>query len=197
MLAILGTCIKSEKFSTGKRCMWIHRSGRHIDHLGTVSSRIVAGWGRCRAGQRCRWLSAWGRWRCTCCFASPACLQILRGAMLARQESGHVGLTEHRRVSCYRSLHQFMPQELNSRFLSSRTSVRGFMIRYFASSIAAHKNASLAILGIFNARRMSDCASCTQPPCLATVAAILKTYKKLAAASNNEIRLLPLPYTLP
>jgi len=43
---------------------------------------------------------------------------------------------------------------------------------------------------------MSDFSSCTRPPCLAKVADILKTYKKLVAASTYQIRLLPLPYTL-
>jgi len=82
-------------------------------------------------------------------------------------------------------------------FFSSRTSARGFLIRYFVSSIAAREKPSLAILAIFNARRMLDCSSCTRPPCLAIVADMLQTYKPLVAASDNEIRLLPLPYTLP
>jgi hypothetical protein len=43
---------------------------------------------------------------------------------------------------------------------------------------------------------MSECSSCTRPPCLAIVADMLKTYKTLVDGSNNEIRLLPLPYTL-
>jgi hypothetical protein len=38
-------------------------------------------------------------------------------------------------------------------------------------------------------------SSCTQPPCLAIVADILKIYKKLVPVSNNEIRLLPQPCT--
>jgi len=69
-------------------------------------------------------------------------------------------------------------------------------VRYFVSSIVAREKPSLAILPIFNARRMLDCSSCTRPPCLAIVADMLKTYKTLVDASNNEIRLLPLPYTL-
>jgi len=80
---------------------------------------------------------------------------------------------------------------------SSRTSARGFLMRHFVSSIAARETPSLAILAIFNPRRMSDCSSCTRPPCLAIVADMLKTYKTLDAASNNEIRQLPLLYTLP
>jgi hypothetical protein len=54
----------------------------------------------------------------------------------------------------------------------------------------------LAIMAIFNTRCMSDCSSCTGPPSLATVADTLKTYKTLVNASNNELWLLPLPYTL-
>jgi hypothetical protein len=71
-----------------------------------------------------------------------------------------------------------------------------FLMRYFVSLIVSCEKCSLAIFPIFNARRMSDCSSCTRPPCLAIVAAMLKTYKTLVDASNNEIWLLPLPYTL-
>jgi len=88
------------------------------------------------------------------------------------------------------------PGNSTPRIVSSRTSERGFLMRYFVSSIAAREKPSLAILAIFNARCMSDCSSCTRPPCLAIVADMLKTYKILVAASNNEIRLLPLSYTL-
>jgi hypothetical protein len=45
--------------------------------------------------------------------------------------------------------------------------------------------------------RMSDCSSCSRTPCLAIVADMLKAYETLVDASNNGIRLLPLPYTLP
>jgi len=88
------------------------------------------------------------------------------------------------------------PGNSTPRFFSSQTLVRGFLIRYFVSAIAAYKKPSIAILAIFNARHMSDCSSCTRPPCLAIVGDMLKTYKPLVAAPNNEIRLLPLPYTL-
>jgi hypothetical protein len=53
----------------------------------------------------------------------------------------------------------------------------------------------VAILAILNARGMSDCSRCNRPPCLAIVADMLNTYKPLVDASNNEIRLLPLPFT--
>jgi len=99
-------------------------------------------------------------------------------------------------------------------FFSSRTSPRCYLISCCISSIAAHKNTSLASLAIFKARWMSDCSSCTQPPCLTIVADRLKTYKKSVAASRvrigcylNQIRLrsllwgllnlfLPIPGTL-
>jgi len=70
-------------------------------------------------------------------------------------------------------------------------------MRYSVSSIAACEKPSVAILAIFNARRMLDCSSCTRPPCLAIVVDMLKTYKTLVDASNNGFRLLPLPHTLP
>ena len=60
-------------------------------------------------------------------------------------------------------------------FFSSQTSAQGFLICCSVSSIAARKNPSLAIMATFKARRMSDCSSCTQPPCFAIVAAMLKT----------------------
>jgi len=88
------------------------------------------------------------------------------------------------------------PGNSTPRFFSSRTTARGFFMRYFISSIVAREKPSLAILAIFNARCMSDCSSCTRPTCLAIVADMLKTYKTLVDAFNNEIRLLPLPYTL-
>jgi len=83
------------------------------------------------------------------------------------------------------------------RFFSSRTLACGIRMSYFVSSIASREKPYLAILAIFNARHMSDSSSCTRPPCFAIVADMLNTYKTLDAASNNEIRLLPLPGTLP
>ena len=50
------------------------------------------------------------------------------------------------------------------------------------------------LLSLFKAKRISDSSSCTLPPCLAIVADMFNTYKKLVAASNNEMRLLPQPY---
>jgi len=76
------------------------------------------------------------------------------------------------------------PGNTTPRFFSSWTSARGLLISWCLSSIAARKNASLAFLAIFKARRMSDCSSCTRPPCLAIVADMLKTYKELFAASE-------------
>ena len=84
------------------------------------------------------------------------------------------------------------PANSTSRFLSSWTSVWGFRIRYCVSYLAACENPPVAILAIFKARPMSDCSSCTWLPCLAIVADMLKTYKKLVVASINEIQLLPL-----
>jgi len=70
-------------------------------------------------------------------------------------------------------------------------------MRYFVSSIVAREKPTVAILAVFDARRMSDYSSCTRPPFLAIVADMSKTYKTLGNASINEIWLLPLPYPHP
>jgi len=53
-----------------------------------------------------------------------------------------------------------------------------------------------AILANCNTRHMSGCSTLTWPPCLAIVAAMLKSNQKLVDATNNQIRLLPQPYML-
>jgi len=82
------------------------------------------------------------------------------------------------------------------RFYSSRTLARGCLIIYCVSSTVACENLPLSNLAIFNARHMSDCSSCIRSPRLGIVADMLKTYKKLVATCNNDIRLVPQPYTL-
>jgi len=79
------------------------------------------------------------------------------------------------------------PGNTTPRFFSSQTLAHGVLIRFCISSIVARENTSLAMLAIFKARCMSDCSCCTRPPCLAIVADILKTYKKLVAASRVRI----------
>jgi len=81
----------------------------------------VTGWGGWFTGQRGCWL--WSRLsasvgrRCSCTFASPACLRILCGAILARKESDHFVLMKHSRVSFYHSLQHLMPRQLNTPLL--------------------------------------------------------------------------------
>jgi len=89
------------------------------------------------------------------------------------------------------------PENSTPHVLSSLTSARGSSIRHWVSSITAHKNPPVAILAIFQARRMSDCSSCSWPSCLAIVADMLKTYKKLIATSKIEIPRLPQPHMTP
>jgi len=83
------------------------------------------------------------------------------------------------------------PGNTTPRFFNSRTAACGFVISCRVSSTAARENPSLAILAIFKARRMSDCSSCTWPPCPAIVADMSKTYKKLVAASRVRIGCYP------
>ena len=86
------------------------------------------------------------------------------------------------------------PGRSTPHWLSSQTSVQGFLIRYWVFSNARQGIPPLAILAISKARHMSECSSCSQSPCLAIVAYMLKTNKTLVAAFKNEISLLPLPY---
>ena len=51
--------------------------------------------------------------RCSCSFASPACLQIVCGAIRAKKASGCVVLMKHSQESINRSLHLFKPRKLN------------------------------------------------------------------------------------
>jgi len=197
---MLGILIIVERFRTGKRCMRICISSRQIDDFRQLSSGSLTGWGWWHAGRRCSWLwsplSASGRGRCTCSFQSPACLQILCSAILARKAAGRLVMTKHCRVSLYCSVHLLMSWKLNTLLLLFSDLGVGVLDEIFHFLYCGAWKAFLSILAIFNARRMSDCSSCTRPPCLAIVADMLKTYKTLVDASNNEIRLLPLPYTL-
>jgi len=100
---VLGILIIFEKSRLGKSCMRISISGRQIDDFRRLSSVEVTGWGGWRAGRRWsrRWSphSASGRGRGTCSFASPACLRIICGAILARKAAGRLVMTKHcRRV---------------------------------------------------------------------------------------------------
>ena len=104
--------------------MRIRISGQQIDNFRRLSSGSVTGWGGwggLRAGRK--WSRLWsqpsasGGWRCTCCFASPACLWILCVAILAWKAAGHLVLTKHCRVSLYHSLHLVMPRKLNTPLL--------------------------------------------------------------------------------
>jgi len=181
-------------------CIRIWIAGRQSDDWRRLKLGSVTGWGGWRAGQW--WSRLWSRlsalvtWRCTCSFASPACLRILCGATLAGKVAGRLVWTKHCWVFCIAAFTFLCQGNSTPRFFSSQTTAHGFSLRYFVSAIAARQKPSLAILAIFNARRMSDCSSCTWPPRLAIVADMLKTYKTLVAVSNNEIQLIPLPYTL-
>jgi hypothetical protein len=118
---VLGILIIFEKFCTGKSCMRIRISGWQIDDSRRLSSGGVTGWGGWSAGLR--WSRLWnphsasGRGRCTCSFASPACLQILCGAILSRKAARRLVMTKHCRVSLYRRLHLFMPRRINTPLL--------------------------------------------------------------------------------
>jgi len=101
--------------------MLICISGWQIDDFRRLSSRSITGWGGWRAARR--WSRLWSRLsasvgrRFTCSFATPGCLRILCGAILARKAARHLVLTKHCLVSLYRSLHLLTPRKLNSPLL--------------------------------------------------------------------------------
>jgi hypothetical protein len=169
--------------------MYIHISGWHTFCFGAL---IFIRWHRWQF--RPRWCPSW--WRCTLAFAPPACLGIVCGAIWQGRQ---LSICFSRTIARYLSITAFTllcPGNSTPHFFSSRTSARGIWISCCVSSIAARENPPFAILAIFKARCMSDCSSCTRPPCLAIVAYMLKTSKKLVAGSTvtsgyyvNHIRL--------
>jgi len=187
--------------------MWIYISGQQIDNLTTLGSGIVTVWrGWCREQgwlciQRWRWLwyqlCALVACRCSCSFVSPVFLQfcvvpICQGRLASVRLWGSI-------TGClwFAAMTILCAGNLTLRVFYSRTLEQGFLITYWGSTNAEHEHPSLAILAWFNARCMWDSSSCTRPPCLAMVAALLKTYLKIVAGSNNEIWLIFQPYTLP
>jgi len=179
-LAILGIPIKIETLSAGVRSMYIHMSRWHTFYFGTWTSLTVTRWCRWYSGQM--WRRFW--WKYTCALAPPASLWILCCTILARKAAVRLIFMNHCRVSSYPSLHIFVPRKYLPHFISSQTSPRGFVISCCVASIVECKNPPLAILAIFKARCMSDCSSCTRPPCLTTVADMLKTYIKSVRTSK-------------
>jgi len=98
---------------------------RQIDDFVKMSTGNVTGCGRWCSAQRWRRLWSWlwsllsvsvGR-RCTCSFASPACLWIVGSAIVERKASGGVVLRMHSGVSFYCSPHLLIPRKLNTPLL--------------------------------------------------------------------------------
>jgi hypothetical protein len=86
-----------------------------------------------RWSRLCSTLPASVGWRCTCSFASAACLRIQCCAMLARKAARCVVLTKHCRVSLYRSFHHFIPRKLNTPcllFLDLGTWIHNEILRF-------------------------------------------------------------------
>jgi hypothetical protein len=89
------------------------------------------------------------------------------------------------------------PGNSTPHLFSAQTLAQGQLISDTISCIVACKNLSLAVVAISKARWVSDYSSYTRPLCLPIVADMLNTCSKFVAASNNEIRLLPLQSMLP
>ena len=177
-------------YPAGKWTIWAHCAPELLPvWVGGISGR-----GGVSSGVGCLRLSGGG---------APLPLGLYRVCGffgMAFRQGRHPAIWFRRSVAGFFSIAAFSclgPGNSTPRFFSSRTSARGFLNRNCVSSIAVREKPPLAIFATFKARRMSDCSNCTRPPCLAIVADMLKTYKKIVAACNDEIRRLPQPYTLP
>jgi len=108
-----------EKLSIGKRRMHIHTSGWHTFYFITFCFLTVTRWHRRRSGQR--WHSGqscrrfW--WMYAGSFVPPACQRILCCAIWAWKAAVRMSFINHCQVFFYRSLHLFVPRELNSSLL--------------------------------------------------------------------------------
>ena len=118
VLAILGGCIRSKKFSAGKRSMWTCISGWQINDLKMLSSGSNTSWVWWCSQQT--WCQLWSQLSmslgqtCTYFFVSPACLRMFCSAILARKAFGHMVLMNHWQVSFYCSLHHVIPRILST-----------------------------------------------------------------------------------
>ena len=192
---------RAKIFSAGKWSMWIHIYCQQIDYFGTLSFSIVPRWRECHSRPRWHehwsWLSASVGWRCTCTSHLQHVYRF--GVVLFWQGRDPSGWFWECIAECL-SITAFTfisPGNSTPHFFSSRTSVRGFLIRYCISSIAVRDNPAWAMLAILKTRRISHCSSHTRSPYFAIVTDVLKTYKKLVAASNIKIHLVQQLYTLP
>jgi len=131
--------------------MQICLSWGQINYLRRLNFRSVSRWGGWRAGQ---WLSRlWSRLsasvgsRCTCSSASPACLRILCGAVLASKAAGLLVLTKQCRVSLYRSLRLLVPRKLNTPLLRFSDLGASFLNEIFCFLDCGARNAFFGHFG--------------------------------------------------
>jgi len=179
VVAILSRCIESQNSAQGREvCEYPYPAGkftiwkRWAPEVWPVRAGGVPGWGDVGSGVGCLRRLGGGApapfWHHLVCrfFTLPFWQGRHPAVWLWRSTAGCLSLTGFN-FSC--------PGNSTLRFFSSPTSARGFLIRYCVSYIAVRENPLLPILAILQARRKSDCSSCTRPPCLAIFANLLKT----------------------
>jgi len=159
--------------------MYIQIFGWHTFCFRAWGFLTVIRWRRWRSGLR--WRQSW--WRYTTAFASPPSRWILCCVVCAKKTAIRFIFPNHSWVSFYRSLPHVIPGKHNTPlpFVSDFGTRRLNELLRFLNRGA--REPFISHFPIFKARRMSDCWSCTRPPCLAILADMLKTYKKLVAAS--------------
>jgi hypothetical protein len=137
----------------GNRRMWIPISGWQIVDFGTLSSIVVTGWYRWCSRQR--WHQFWW-WQSVSVGVDapvPACLQcVCRVFVVPCWQGSNLSMYLAQSIARWHSITAFtiLGTEISPlSFLSSRTSVRGFLIMYCISFLAVCLNPTFAILAIF------------------------------------------------
>jgi len=144
-------------------------------------------------------LSVSVRWRCTCSYSSPACLQFLCCAISARKASVCVVLLKHSWVSHYCIFHHVMSRKLSTPHIVISDFSRTFLIRILRFHYCGSRKLSfrhfghicgLAHVGLFQLYQ-------TFLPCYSgRHGEILQGYNQLVTATYFEVWQLPQPYLL-
>jgi hypothetical protein len=158
-------------------------------HLANCHSRSTWCWFRYR-----QFAFVWWRWSCS--FPLPSYMPNCCFSTLPGKAAIHLIFMDPSRESFYFSIHVPMPLKLNSPltlFWDFNRMFHDQLLHFFFCGIRKFTFGNFAHV---KCKCMSDCSSFTQPHCLAILADMLETYKKVVAAVENETWLLPLPYTL-
>ena len=177
-----------------------------MDNFGTLSSGIVTGWQRWRSGQRWhsgqRWRQMWSllsallAWGCTSSFGSSACLWILYGAIVWRKASIHVVSTKHGQVFLYHSLHLHMPRTVNTPLLLISDVGARFLDQILRFLHCSAWKPSIGHFGLIQGQAQVGMFQLYPTSLPWHSRSHVENLQEISCCSNNEMRLVPRPYTL-